>query len=59
MDGKNNITKYTVIALIIGNSSGVRSSVPGTGTETKYMFLINHNITKVVLGGNRGGVIMR
>lgn len=55
MDGKNYITKYTVIALTIGNSNGVRSSVPGTGTETKYMFLINHNVTEVVLGGNRGG----
>lgn len=33
-----------------GNDKGFRSSVPGTGMETKYILLsINHNIT-VALG---------
>lgn len=29
----------------LGNSSGFRSSVPETEMKTKYVFLINHNIT--------------
>lgn len=34
----------------LGNDKGFRSSVPGTGMETKYILLsINHNIT-VALG---------
>ena len=35
-----------------GSSRSCRSSVPGKGTKTKYIFIINHNIT-----GKWGGII--
>ena len=33
-------------------SKGFRSFVPEMGTNIKYIFIINHNITVVVLGGD-------
>ena len=40
-----NITKDTECSFHLGNSEGFRSSVPGTGSKTKRVFLlISHNI---------------
>lgn len=41
------LTRYLYLSHHLGNSKCFRTSVPGMGSKTKYIFLlINHNITK-------------
>ena len=43
-------TKYTFIAYHLANSKDFRNSVRGTGTKTKYVFVITFNITPLKEG---------